>query len=199
MVGASDEGDAAAAGIYQMLRGLEGSLVAIGGDGGEAVGETGAPEEDKGDAHVGYLLEMLVVGGVLRQTGDDALDMQADEIVDGLDLGIGILMRIGADDRIALLAGLILDAIEHGGIIMGDQIGHHHAYHPRGLLTQALRKRIGTIITALGQFLDLCLHVLPDLGTAAQGTADGGDADTQLLGQVFQRCAMFICCHFHKY
>ena len=142
---------------------------------------------------------MTVVGGILRQTGDDALDMQTDEVVDGTDLCFGILMRIGTDDRIALLACLILDAVEDGGIVMRDQIRHHHTYHPRGLLTETLRKGIRTVIQAFGQFLDLCLHVLSYLRTTAQGTADGSDADTQFLSQIFQRCAMFICCHFLVY
>ena len=46
---------------------------------------------------------MAVVGGVLRQTGDDALHMEADEIVDGTHLGLGVLVGVGTDHRVACL------------------------------------------------------------------------------------------------
>ena len=41
---------------------------------------------------------MAVVGGVLRQTGDDALYMQADEVVDDTHLGLALFVGVGTDD-----------------------------------------------------------------------------------------------------
>ena len=70
---------------------------------------------------------MTVVGGALRQTGDDTLDVQTDEVVDDTYFGITLLMGVGTDDAIAALGSLLLDTIEHGSIIVGDQIGHDNS------------------------------------------------------------------------
>ena len=54
--------------------------------------------------------------------------MQADKVVKSLRLALKIFVRVGTDDRIALRRGILLDAVEHGSIVVSDQIGHHNAY-----------------------------------------------------------------------
>ena len=186
VVGASDEGDAAAAGVDEVLGGLLGGLVAIGRHAGEAFGQAGAAEEDERDAHGGYLVEVAVVCGVLGEAGDDALDVEADEIVDSAHFSLAVLMGIGTDDGIARLASLILDAVENGRIVMRHQIGDYHPDDPRGFLAEALGKGVRPIVHLLGEFLDSLLHLVPDFRTAAQGTADSGYADAQLPGQILK-------------
>ena len=129
---------------------------------------------------------MAVVGSVLRQASDDAFDMQADEVVDGFHLCITLLVGIGADDGVALLGSLFLDAIEHGSIVMSHEIRHNDTYHMRCLLTKTLSKRIGPIVETPGQFFHSLLHLLTNLRGTAQGSADGGDTHAQLLGEVLQ-------------
>ena len=43
---------------------------------------------------------MPIVHGVLRKTGDDAVHMHGDEILNGLFLPFMALMTVAADDRI---------------------------------------------------------------------------------------------------
>lgn len=191
VVGTTDEGDTAAAGLEQVGSGLVGGLVAIGGDGREEVGQAGATEEDQGDTDGGEFLEMAVVAGVLCQTGDDAVDMETKEIVDGTHLVGGVLMAVGADDAIALGVGLALNAVEDGTEIVGDDIGHNDANDLGRLLTEAARKGVGTVVELLGQRLDALLHLGAYLGGAAQGAADGGYADAELCGEVFEGGAVF--------
>ena len=112
--------------------------------------------------------------------------MQAYEIVDGPGLGSKILVAVCAYHRIAGLGRLVLYAVENGCIVVGDEVGHDHAYNPRRLTPQASCKWIGTIIEPLGQVLDPLLHLLAYLWTAAQGAAHGGNAHPKLLGKVFE-------------
>ena len=81
MVGTSDESYSLAACVYEMLGGLLGSLIAICHDARELVRQACPAKEYEGDAHVGYLFKMRIVGGILRQTGYDALYMHADKVV----------------------------------------------------------------------------------------------------------------------
>ena len=126
MVRTADKGDALATGIDEVLGGLLGSNVAIGGDTREFIRQTGAPEEHHGYLHVVDLLEVTVVARILRQTGNDALDMQVDEVIDGFYLELAILVGVGADDRVTGLAGLVLDTIEHSRIVVRNQVRHYH-------------------------------------------------------------------------
>ena len=155
-----------------MLGGLLRGNVAIGDHTRELIRQAGSSEKHEGDPHLGDLLEMRIVGGVLRQTGDDTLHVQVDEIVDGPHLVLTVLMGVGTDHRVARLPGLVLDTVEHGGIIVGHQVGHHHTDHARRLFSETLCKRIGTIVQSLCQFLHLFLHLLPNLRRTAQGSAD---------------------------
>ena len=134
-------------------------------------------EEDQGDAHLADFLEVAVVGRALCQTGDDADDVQVDEVVDGALLVEAVLVGIGADDAVAGTARLVLDTVEHGGIVMGHQVGHHHADHLGRLLAQTLGKGVGTVVQPLGQLLHSLLHVLANLGRGMERPADGSDAD----------------------
>ena len=135
VVRTADKGDAPAARIDEVLGGLLGSDVAIGGDTREFVRQTGAPEEHHGYLHVVDLLEVTVVAGILRQTGNDALDMQVDEVIDGFHLELAILVSVGTDDRVTGLAGLVLDTIEHSRIVVRNQVRHYHADNPGRLFT----------------------------------------------------------------
>ena len=129
---------------------------------------------------------MAVVGGVLRQTGDDALYMQADEVVDDAHLGLALFVGVGTDNGIATLGSLLLDAVEHRGIVVTHQIGNDNANHPRGFLTQTLGKRIGTVVQLLSQRLHPLLHLLTYLWRAAQRSADGCNTYAKFLGKVLQ-------------
>lgn len=72
---------------------------------------------------------MTIVYCVLRQTGDDALQVHVEEILHRLFLALCIFMTIGAHHRIALLGGIVFDAVEHGRIIVGNEIGNDDTYH----------------------------------------------------------------------
>ena len=121
--------------------------------------------------------------------------MERDKVIDGLDLDIAILVGVGTDDRIACLAGLVLDTIENSCIVMGYKIGHHHTDDPGGLLAETLRKGIRAVVHLLGKGLYLLLHLSTDLRRITQSSADSSYADTQFLGKIFQRCTMFIYTH----
>ena len=138
---------------------------------------------------------MAIVAGVLRQTGYDTLDMERDKVINGLYLDFTILVSVGTDDRIACLAGLVLNAIEHCSIVMGNKIGHHHTDNPGGLLAETLRKGIRPVVHLFGQGLNLLLHLATYLRRIAQSSAHSSYADTQFQGQIFQRRAMFIYTH----
>ena len=103
---------------------------------------------------------MTVVGGALRQTGDDTLDVQTDEVVDDTHFSITLLMGVGTDDAIAALGSLLLDTIEHGSIVMGDEIGHDDSNHPRSLFAKTLCKGVGAVVQTACQFLHALLHFL---------------------------------------
>ena len=186
VVRTSDEGDATGAGLKEVLGGLIGCFVAIGLDGGEELGEAGAGEEDEGYAHLGYLLEVGVVGGVLCETGDDAFDVEVDEVVDGAYLGLDVLMAVGADDAVALGSCFLLDAVEDGAEEVGDEMGDDDADDLGLLVAQGAREGVGAVVELLGQGLDALLHLLTYLGGTAQGPADGGNADTELGGEVLE-------------
>ena len=55
-----------------------------------------------------------------------------------------------------------------------------------GLAAQALCEGVGAVVPELGQFLDALLHFASYFGRGAQGSADGGYADTEFVRQVFQ-------------
>ena len=186
MVGTTDEGDTTATGFEEVLGGLIGCFVAVGLDGGEELGEAGAGEEDEGDTHLGYLLEVAIVGGVLCKTGQNSLDVKVDKVVYGAYLGLHVLMTVGTDDAIALTGGLLFDAIENGTEEVADEIGYDNADDLGLLMAQGAGKRIGTVVELLGQGLDALLHLLTYLGGTAQGPADGGNADAELTGKVFE-------------
>ena len=69
-------------------------------------------------------------------------------------------MAIATEDGIAILPGIVLDAIKYGGIIVGDQIRHDHTNIAWRLLAKTLSKGIGTVIQLFRQFLDFCPHLL---------------------------------------
>ena len=186
VVGTTDKGDTTATGFEEMARGKIGSLVAVGLDGGEELGEAGAGEEDEGDTHLGYLLKVAIVGSVLCKTGQNSLDVEVDEVVDGAYLGLHVLMTVGTDDAIALTGGLLFDAVEDGTEEVADEIGYDNADDLGLLMAQRAGKGIGTVVELLGQRLDALLHLLTYLGGTAQGPADGGNADTELGGEVLE-------------
>ena len=126
VVRTADKGNALAACIDEMLGSLLSSDVAIGCDARELIRQTGATKEHHGDLHLVDLLEMTIVACILSQTGNDALDMQVDKVIDGFHLELAILVGVGADDRVTGLAGLVLDTIEHSRIVVRNQVRHYH-------------------------------------------------------------------------
>ena len=178
MVRTTDKGDAAGTGLYHVLGCLLRCHVAIAYHLRELVFQTAAGKEHQRYAHVMKLLEVRIVGGILRQTGDDAFHMHVEEVVQRLCLALMVLMTVGTDDRVAQLRRIVLDAVEHCGIIMGHQIGYYHANHSRSLLSKTLSKRIRPVIKLLGKLLHLLGHFLPHLVAIAQSTRHSGNAHT---------------------
>ena len=184
MIRTTDESNPAAASSYEVLGGTVGSNVTVGNNLGEELGQTRAGKKYERNAHIMDFLEVGVVGGVLGQTCDDALNMEVDEVVDGLLLTRVVLMRVGADDGVAERAGEVLYAVEDSGVIMSDKIRNHHTDNPRSFLAEALGERIRTIVKLLGQLLDALLHLLANLVAVAKGTAHRGDANAKALGKI---------------
>ena len=131
---------------------------------------------------------MLIVHRVLRQASYDALHMHGNEAFNGFFFTQMTFVTVGTDDRITISRGIILYAVKHRSIVMGDEIRHNHAYHTWCFPAQALCKRIGTIVHLLGQSLHLGFHFIPNLMTAPQGSRHRGHAYTQHFGQIFQGC-----------
>ena len=129
---------------------------------------------------------MAVVSGILRQTGNDTLDMKADEVIDDTHFGFALLMGIGTDDGVATLSRLILNAVEHRGIVMTYEVRYDDANHPRCLLAQTLCKGVRAIVQFLGQCLHPLLHLLSDLRRTAQGSAHSGNTHAQFQGEILQ-------------
>ena len=196
MVGASDECNALAARLYQVLRSLIGCLVTVRRDARETVRQTRASEEHQGHAHLGNLLEVLIVLRVLRQTGYNTLHVQSQEVVHRHRLVLVALVTVGTDHAIPRAPRLSLYTVQHRSIIVRHQVRHHDANHLRSLLAQTLCKGVRTVVQFLGQVLHALLHVLTNFRRTAQGTADGCYADTQFACQVFQRCSvLLVVCH----
>ena len=195
MIRSSDKGDAARSGIYQMLCGLLGSLSTIGHHTGEQFMQTSAGKEHQGDAHVVNLLEMTVVYGILRQTGDDTRHVHIDEVVDHCLLTLMIFMRVGTDDCITIFQGILLYSIEHRGIVVGHQIGHHHPDLPRHFHAQTLSEGVRTVVQILSQLLYALLHLITHLMRITECTRHRGHADTQLSCQIFQGYSTFLRRH----
>ena len=103
--------------------------------------------------------------------------MQAVEVVDGPCLVEESLVGVGADDAVADLECLCLYAVEHGCVVVGDEVGHYDANNLRCLLAQALCEGVGPVVQFLGQCLHALAHVLAYLRAAVECTADGGYAD----------------------
>ena len=164
MVGTSNKGNASTASIDQVLGGLLSSLVTISHHTREFIGKTSSSKEHQGDTHARDLLEMTIVSGILRQTGDDALHVQTDEVVDGPYLSFTIFVGVRTDHGITILTRLLLDTIEHSRIVVRHQIGNHHTNNSRSLLTQTLCKRVRSVVKTFSQFFDFCLHLQSDLG-----------------------------------
>ena len=121
--------------------------------------------------------------------------MEVDEVVDRHTFSLAVLVCVGADDTIAGPLGFLLYAVEHGGIVVGDQVGHDDANDLRCLLAQALREGVGPVVQALGQFLHTLLHLLAYLRRRMQRSADSGNTDIQFLCQVLQRYPVLGICH----
>ena len=132
--------------------------------------ETGTGEEHQGDAHVVNRLEMVVLRRVLRQAGNDARHVEVDEVVDGHFFLLMALVRIAADHGIALFARAFLYSIEHAGIIVGHQVGHHHSNHTRNLAPQTTGKGVRTVVQLLGQLLHTSCELRKALETVAMLT-----------------------------
>ena len=129
---------------------------------------------------------MAIVSGILRQTGDDTLDMETDEVIDDAHFSFALLVGIGTDDGVTALGRLILNAVEHRGIIVANEVRYDDANHPRRLLAQTLCKGVRAVVQFLGQCLHPLLHLLPNLGRTAQGSAHSGNTHAQLQGEILQ-------------
>ena len=110
--------------------------------------------------------------------------MERVEVVDDARLGLSALMAVGADDAVSGSSGFCLDAVEHRGIVMRDEVGNDDADDLWRLLAQTLGKGVGTIVQFFGQCLHFLLHLLANLRTSVQGTADRGNTHAQFLGDV---------------
>ena len=86
-------------------------------------------------------------------------------------------MGVGADNAVAGTSGFVLDAVEHGGVVVGDEVGHDNADDLWCLLTQTLCKGVGPIVEALGQFFHAFLHLQAYFWRGMECPADGGNAD----------------------
>ena len=186
VVGTSNESNTTATSVDEMLGGFLSSHVAVGHDARELLRQTGTAKEHQGDVHLRNLLEMAVVGGVLRKTGYDALHMEADEVVDGPNLSVTLFVGVGADNGVALLGGLLLDAVEYGSIVMGHEVRHDDANHTGCFLAEALGKGVGAVVEPTGQILHTLLHLLTNLRGTAKRPADSGYTDAKFFGEVFQ-------------
>ena len=98
MVRTTDEGDAAGTGLYHVLGGLLCCHVAIAHHLRELVFQAAAGKEHQRYAHIMKLLEVRIVGGILRQTGDDTFHMHVEEVVQCLRLALMVFMTVGTDD-----------------------------------------------------------------------------------------------------
>ena len=98
MVRTTDEGNAAGTGLYHVLGGLLCCHVAIAHHLRELVFQAAAGKEHQRYAHIMKLLEVRIVGSILRQTGDDAFHMHVEKVVQRLRLALMVLMTVGADD-----------------------------------------------------------------------------------------------------
>ena len=125
----SDEGNAPAAGVDEVQGGFLGSLVAVGRYRREHVRQACTREEYERYAHVVYLDEVRIVDGVLRQAGYYAHYVHAGEVVYGLFLTQMVFMAVGRNDGISGFRGIVLYAVEHGGVVVGHEVGHYDAYH----------------------------------------------------------------------
>ena len=163
MVRSTDEGDTTGSRLYHVLGSFLGSDIAITYHLRELFLQTAAGKEYQRHPHVMKLLEMRIVGGILRQTGDDTLYMHIEEVVECLGFTLMALMTIGTNHRIAQLRGIVFNTVEHGGIIMGYQIRYDYTNHPRSLLAKTLSKGIWTVVELLGKLLDLPGHLLAHL------------------------------------
>ena len=182
--------------LYQVLRSHICRLVAVGCHAGEPICQTRTTKKHQGDTHLGNLLKMVIVPRRLRQTGNDTLHMQSDEVVHRHRLVLHSFVTIDTEHAVPCLTSLILYAVQHGSIIMRHKVRHNDANHLRRLLTQTLGKGIRTVVQLLGQILHALLHLLADFRRTAQCTTDGCYTDTQFACQILQRSPMlFIISH----
>ena len=95
MVGPSDECNAPRAALEEVPGGVVGGHIAVAHHLRKTVGQTGAGEENERHVGLGEHLVVGVVDGVLRQTGDDAVHMEREKIVDGTLLEHVALVAVG--------------------------------------------------------------------------------------------------------
>ena len=93
---------------------------------------------------------MLVVGSGLCQTGNDALYVQSEKIINGTGLILKTLVAVGTDDTVSCTASLILDTVENSSVIVGYQIRYNDANDLRSFFAQALGKGIRPIVQLFG-------------------------------------------------
>ena len=184
MVRTTDESHTARTGFYHVLGGLLSRHITISHHLGEHVLQTAAGKEYQGHPHLVELLEVRIVGGVLRQTGDDTLYMHIEKVIQSLRLALMVFMTVGTDDGIAQLGGIVFDAIEDSGIIMGNEIWHDDTNHSRSFLAETLGERIRAIVQLLGELLHLLGHLLSYFMTVSQCSGNGSYTDTKLISKV---------------
>ena len=138
-----------------------------------------------------YILKMRIVDRVLCQTGDDALHVQVVEVVNGARLQLHLFMAVGADHAIASPGRLLLNAVEHGCIVVSDQVWHYHAYHPWCFLAQALCKRVRPVVHLPCPRLHFLAHLRSDFRTTVQRTADRSDAHPKFTSKILERRSAF--------
>ena len=132
-----------------------------------------------------YLLEVGVVSGVLSKAGYNSFYMQVDEVVDGTFLEFMVLVRVGTDDSVFVCSGVAFNTVEHRGIVMGYQVWYYYSNDMWRFLTQTLCEGVRAIVQFLCQLLYALPHFLANFVAVSKGSADGCNADIELLCQVF--------------
>lgn len=179
--------DGTMTGLQQVLHGLNGSCFHVTGDIVD-IGEVGyAIEEYYGDAVALEHVEMFVVGGVLGDGDDEAVDAVAHDILHNMFLSGFDVMGLAEQYGVFVFAGGIFNGADGGGKIELGEVGEDDADGESFALLEEDRLLVGFIVHFPGQLLD------PDPGEHAdpfmvmKGAGYGRCRDIEFFGNFLDR------------
>ena len=188
--GRSEEGDAAAALLDEVVHRIIGTHIVIDHHATGVHPRTDTIVEHQGHPRADQFQEMVVLFRVLRLRDDDAAHLVLIERLADTHLSLIALLTRGHQQAVAARRGLLLDTGQHRGKVIVHEVGDDDADELLGLhLTEAQRLgdavRREVVLSGVG--LNDLSPLLTDAGRVLQRTRHGGHGDSELPGNVLHR------------